>query len=157
MVTGRRRFSGTLPLHAMPRLRDSLAGEGGAARYEIEFGRDEFGVPFLALRVEARLPLTCQRTLEPFELPVDLLDPRAVAEPVSRLGQIGQFVQYAFDLVDGLPFAVAVADGEFRRLIPQQLGAIRGQRGSDPLPTFGKPAADRFSLGLLGRTAPGFS
>ncbi len=72
MVTGRRHFSGTLPLHAMPRLRDSLAGESGAARYEIEFGRDEFGVAFVALRVEARLPLTCQRTLEVFELPVSV-------------------------------------------------------------------------------------
>ena len=56
----------------MPRLRDSLAGEVGEARFEIEFGRDEFGVPFLALRVEARLPLVCQRTLEGFELPVSV-------------------------------------------------------------------------------------
>jgi uncharacterized protein len=38
--------------------------------FRIEFGRDEFGVAFADLRVEAALPLTCQRTLERFELPI---------------------------------------------------------------------------------------
>jgi uncharacterized protein len=72
MVSGRRRFEGTVPLRDLPRLRESLAGDGGTARYDLEFGRDELGVACLALRVEARLPLTCQRTLEAFELPVSV-------------------------------------------------------------------------------------
>jgi uncharacterized protein len=50
----------------MPRLRESLAAFDGEARYAVEFGRDALGVAYLALRVEAGLPLLCQRTLETF-------------------------------------------------------------------------------------------
>jgi uncharacterized protein len=65
-VQARRRFEGTLPLASMKRLRGSLAADGGEARYAIEFGRDELGVPYLELHVEAGLPLVCQRSLDTF-------------------------------------------------------------------------------------------
>lgn len=72
MVSSQRRFRGSLPLRDMLRLRDSLASDAGEAHYDIEFGRDELGVARVAVRVEARLPLTCQRTLEEFALPVSV-------------------------------------------------------------------------------------
>jgi len=50
----------------MRRLRGSLADDEGDARYVLEFDRDSLGISFLALRVEADLPLVCQRTLETF-------------------------------------------------------------------------------------------
>ena len=62
MVSSQRHFRGSLPLRDMLRLRDSLASDAGEAHYDIEFGRDELGVARVAVRVEARLPLTCQRT-----------------------------------------------------------------------------------------------
>jgi uncharacterized protein len=70
MVQARRSFQGTLPLAAMPRLRDSLASRDGAVAYELEFGKDDIGVALLHVRADATLPLTCQRTLEVFGLPV---------------------------------------------------------------------------------------
>ncbi|GAP64931.1 hypothetical protein MBSD_n0214 [Mizugakiibacter sediminis] len=70
MVTARRTFHGSLPLAELERLAPSLASVEGSAAYDLEFGTDELGVPFLAVRVEAALPLTCQRTLETFEQPV---------------------------------------------------------------------------------------
>lgn len=72
MVQARRSFQGTLPLASLSRLRDSLAAVEGMADYDLEFGRDEFGIAYLALRVEAELPLTCQRTLEVYRQPVRL-------------------------------------------------------------------------------------
>lgn len=72
MVTARRTFHGSLPLAELKRLAPSLASTEGSAAYDLEFGTDELGVPFLAVRVEAALPLTCQRTLETFEQPVRL-------------------------------------------------------------------------------------
>ncbi|MDR2013229.1 MAG: YceD family protein [Rhodanobacter sp.] len=69
-VQARSVYEGTLPLVALQRLRGSLIADEGDARYVIEFGRDKFGVACLALRVEAGLPLLCQRTLEPFVHPV---------------------------------------------------------------------------------------
>ena len=65
-VQAQRTFEGSLPLASMQRLRGSLADTEGEARYSIEFGRDGLGIAFLALRVEAALPLSCQRTLETF-------------------------------------------------------------------------------------------
>jgi uncharacterized protein len=70
MVQARRSFQGTLPLASLGRLRESLAAAEGEAVYDLEFGRDELGIAYLAVRVDAELPLTCQRTLEVFRQPV---------------------------------------------------------------------------------------
>ena len=64
MVSARRQFEGTLPLSAFPRLRDSLLDTVGECRFELEFGRDAGNQPFVEVRVDAELPLQCQRTLE---------------------------------------------------------------------------------------------
>ena len=56
----------------MKRLGGALAGDEGEAGYELDFGRDELGVAYLALKVQAPLTLLCQRSLEPFVLPVTL-------------------------------------------------------------------------------------
>jgi len=70
MVQAQRSFEGKLPLAAMSRLRDSLANREGEVAYAIEFGKDEIGVAHMRVRADATLPLTCQRTLEVFGLPV---------------------------------------------------------------------------------------
>ena len=72
LVVARRVFEGRLPLSAMPRLGEVLQSTQGDADYVMEFGRDAFQVPFVALRVEAGLPLQCQRTLQVFNDPVQL-------------------------------------------------------------------------------------
>jgi len=56
----------------MHRLRGSLASAEGDVRYEAEFGKDALGVAYLALNVEAGLPLVCQRTLEAFVFKVSV-------------------------------------------------------------------------------------
>ena len=70
MVSARRSFQGELPVVALKRLGEVLAGTEGTLQYELDFGRDEFGTAYLDVRVQAPLTLTCQRTLEPFVLPV---------------------------------------------------------------------------------------
>jgi uncharacterized protein len=70
MVQARRTFQGKLPLAAMPRLRESLSERSGDVTYDLEFGKDDLGVAHLRVRADATLPLTCQRTLEVFGLPV---------------------------------------------------------------------------------------
>lgn len=72
MVTSQRIFSGTLPLASMTRLGQSLVDAEGDCSYRVEFGRDEFGVAFVQIDAEASLPLLCQRSLERFELPVQV-------------------------------------------------------------------------------------
>jgi uncharacterized protein len=71
-AAGQRRFQGTVRLSDLTRLRASLADGDGAVRYDLAFGRDEYDVAFLDVDLEAVLPLTCQRSLEVFGLPVKL-------------------------------------------------------------------------------------
>jgi uncharacterized protein len=70
MVAARRSFQGALPVAAMKRLGGALAGSEGEAEFELDFGRDTFGQAYLDVRARAPLTLICQRTLEPFVLPV---------------------------------------------------------------------------------------
>ncbi len=66
MVAARRRFDGRMPLAAMARLRDLLADTEGEVRFALEFGHDTLQVPFAELRIDADLPLVCQRSLQRF-------------------------------------------------------------------------------------------
>jgi uncharacterized protein len=72
MVQSRRQFGGKLALSAMPRLAADLAEPTGEAVFDLEFDKDELGVPYLHVRADAALPLICQRSLERFELPVHI-------------------------------------------------------------------------------------
>ena len=72
MVSARRLFEGTLPIAAMSRLREALAGTDGVVHFELDFGRDSLGTDYVHVRAQASLTLTCQRTLEPFVLPVEV-------------------------------------------------------------------------------------
>ena len=70
MVEERRIFEGSVPVAGFKRLRDLLADSHGDATYRLEFARNELGGASLLLDVSAPLTLVCQRTLEPFVLPV---------------------------------------------------------------------------------------
>jgi len=103
MVQARRSFQGTMPLSALPRLRDSLAAADGVVTFDLEFGRDDLGVALLQVRADATLPLLCQRTLDVFGLPVHV---------DTRLGLITQESEEA-----GLPGGyepLLLSDSELR-------------------------------------------
>jgi len=70
MVTARRSFQGRLPVAGLSRLVEALAEPAGTVEYDVEFGRDDLGVAFFAIRAQTELRLICQRSLEPFSLPV---------------------------------------------------------------------------------------
>lgn len=88
---GRRTFAGTMPLKRLERLTPllapvaagsglaaeagsgsdlGLAGEWPDARFSAAFFHDSQGMVVIDLHVEARLPLVCQRSLEPYFEPV---------------------------------------------------------------------------------------
>ncbi|WP_133498333.1 YceD family protein [Cognatilysobacter terrigena] len=71
-VTARRGFEGRVPLASLQRLASLLEAPDGDAVFSLDFDRDSLGVPYVEVRVEAELPLVCQRTLERFLLPVHI-------------------------------------------------------------------------------------
>lgn len=73
MVAARREFEGRIALSALPRLRDTLLDTEGEVVYSLGFDSDAMKVPYLELRVDAQLPLQCQRTLQRFLFPVHVV------------------------------------------------------------------------------------
>jgi uncharacterized protein len=70
MVSARRSFEGSIPVAALERLCSALAGDAGDVDFRLDFGRDELGTDYVDVRAQAPLTMICQRTLEPFVLPV---------------------------------------------------------------------------------------
>jgi len=70
MVSARRSFEGMLPIAALARLCDMLAAGEGVVEYALDFGRDSLGISYVDVRAQALLTVICQRSLEPFALPV---------------------------------------------------------------------------------------
>ncbi|MEG3192100.1 YceD family protein [Lysobacter sp. D1-1-M9] len=80
LVTARRGVEGRLPLSSLTRLGGSLVDGEGEVVYALDFDKDAvLQVPYAELRIQASLPLLCQRSLQRFLFPVDI---------VQRLGLI---------------------------------------------------------------------
>lgn len=105
MVAARYRFEGRLPLSSMPRLLGVLADAGGDdVVFSLDFDRDTMQVPYVELRIDAGLPLVCQRTMQRFVLPVAL---------VQRLGLIRDEADEAA-LPEGYEALLLAGDGLLR-------------------------------------------
>ncbi|HST44599.1 MAG TPA: YceD family protein [Luteimonas sp.] len=109
MVTARRGFEGHVRMSSLERLRDSLADADGDVAFALDFGRDALQVAYVEVRIEAQLPLQCQRTLQRFLFPVSI---------VQRLGLLqesdGESAEAA--LPEGYEALVVPADGELHPL-----------------------------------------
>lgn len=70
MVAARRSFEGTLAIASLRRLCEALANTDGEVTFVLDFGRDSLDTSYVDVRASAPLTLTCQRSLEPFVLPV---------------------------------------------------------------------------------------
>ncbi|HTA64000.1 MAG TPA: YceD family protein [Xanthomonadaceae bacterium] len=73
MLAARRSFEGTVALKSMPRLCEALEQPEGECRYALEFDRGTLNVPYVEVRAQADLPLVCQRSLQRFLLPVNVV------------------------------------------------------------------------------------
>jgi uncharacterized protein len=118
MVLARRSFQGVLPVSGFSRLGEVIAAPDGEVTYEMDFGRDEFGVAYVAVRAQASLTLICQRTLEPFLLPVTV-DSR-LGLIVDEKDEAGLPPGYELLLVeeDGKLDPVAVIEDELLLVLP---------------------------------------
>lgn len=65
------KLSGSIPIRQLQRLRELLTDDAGEIAVELNFDVDELGVPNVQGHVSGRLPLMCQRCLEPYTIEVD--------------------------------------------------------------------------------------
>lgn len=101
MVTARRGFEGRVPLSSLARLRESLVDAEGEVRFVLDFDRDALRVPYVEVRIDAGLPLLCQRTLQRFVQPIQV---------VQRLGLIREEADES-GLPEGYEPLLVPADG----------------------------------------------
>jgi len=106
MVAARREFDGRVPLSSMPRLREALFDAEGDVVFALEFDHDAMRIPYVELRIDAELPLQCQRSLQRFLLPVRV---------VQRLGLVREEADEAA-LPEGYEALVLPEDGALRPL-----------------------------------------
>ena len=107
MVAARRRFDGQVPLAELTRLQGLVADTEGECRFSLEFGRDDvLRVSYVELSIDAALPLTCQRSLQRFLLPVSM---------VQRLGLIRDEEEES-SLPPGYEALLVPQDGHLRPL-----------------------------------------
>ena len=80
VAEGRKSFRGTMPMVRMTRLeallapikgQDGASGQNKAAAFSTDFFFDRQGLVTIDIRVQAELPLICQRSLEPYIEAVD--------------------------------------------------------------------------------------
>lgn len=71
LASARAVLAGRLESGSMPRLLEVVAAAPGSIAYRIEFARDASGRPGMTGRVEATLPLVCQRCLDGLDLRLD--------------------------------------------------------------------------------------
>lgn len=141
-VRARRSFQGQLPVSAFSRLGEVVASPEGVVTYELDFGRDEFGVAYVAVRAQAGLTLICQRSLEPFQLPVEVdarlgliveeseeasLPPGYEALLVEQDGKLDPIATIEDELLLALPLVPVNPDHE----LPDD---VIGSGGDDTLP-----------------------
>ncbi len=105
MVAAKRSFEGSLPLSGLERVRDLLLDTGGEVSFALQFDSDPLlKLPYAELRIDAELPLECQRSLQKFLFPVHI---------VQRLGLIRDEAEEA-----GLP-------AEYEALLVPEDGMLR--------------------------------
>ena len=105
MVAAKRSFEGTLPLSGLERVRDLLLDTGGEVSFALQFDSDPLlKLAYAELRIDAELPLECQRSLQKFMFPVHI---------VQRLGLIRDEAEEA-----GLP-------AEYEALLVPEDGMLR--------------------------------
>jgi len=110
MVAAGREFEGRLPLAGMARLGDLLFDAEGVAHWAAGFGRGELELPYVDVRVDARLPLQCQRTLQRFEHPVQVRQRYGLVRDEDGEAALPEGWEALLPAEDGVDLAALVED-----------------------------------------------
>ena len=148
MVQARRSFQGSLPLAALPRLRESLAAADGVVTFDLEFGKDELGVASVRVRADATLPLVCQRTLDVFGLPVHVDTKLGLIEQEADEAALPGGYEPLLTNADGLRLADVIEDELILALpvLPVKPGSTPLQVWSDAKPEMDAAKPNPFAV-----------
>jgi uncharacterized protein len=68
LAENRERLTGSVPLQALPRLKELLLNDQGCVNYQLQFGRDDQGILHIQGEFSVNLSIACQRCMQPMDL-----------------------------------------------------------------------------------------
>ncbi len=131
-VSARRVFEGRTNLEAFTRLRDSLAKGEGECRFRLSFDRDRFGVAVVEIEADAELWLICQRSLQPFQLPVSIRQRLGLVRDEAEESSLPPEVEPVLVGADGELSPLALVEDELILALP--VVPLGPQAASQPEP-----------------------
>lgn len=118
MVAARRGVQGRAPLALLARLRDSLFDVEGEVDFAIDFGTDELKTPYVELRIDAQLPLLCQRSLQRFLLPVNIVQRLGLIRDEAEEAALPEGYEPLLMPEDGMLNAIELVEDELILAVP---------------------------------------
>ncbi len=114
VAAAERQFSGSMPLQTLQRVADllTLPDPEDVVNFRIQFGHDGLGRVVADVMIETDAPLTCQRTLDRFLLPI---------KSQSRVGIVSSPDQASELPEDYEPLVCETDELEIARLVEEEL------------------------------------
>lgn len=81
LAENQEKLAGSVPVQALARLREAVLSDQGKVNYELRFGKDDQGVVFILGEFSVKLRVTCQRCMQPMDLPLEHKISLAVVNP----------------------------------------------------------------------------
>jgi uncharacterized protein len=111
-------LTGTLDVEASERLEDRTAPGPGTVTWRIEGTVDEIGRPAIAIDVEGAVPVTCQRCLSDFPLPVDHRTVAVLARSEKEADELDASSDHEVVIADHALDAVELVEDELLLTLP---------------------------------------
>jgi len=111
-------LTGTLDVEASERLEDRTAPGSGTVSWRIEGTTDELGRPAIAIDLEGAVPVTCQRCLSDFPLPVEHRTVAVLARSEKEADELDASSDHEVVIADHPLVAVALVEDELLLTLP---------------------------------------
>lgn len=111
-------LTGTLDVEASERLEDRTAPGPGTVTWRIEGMADETGRPAIAIDIEGAVPVTCQRCLSDFPMPVDHRTVAVLARSEKEADELDASSDHEVVVADRALDAVRLVEDELLLTLP---------------------------------------
>ena len=111
-------LTGSLDVEASERLEDRTAPGPGTVKWRIEGTVDETGRPAIAIDIEGAVPVTCQRCLSDFPLPVDHRTVAVLARSEKEADELDASSDHEVVIADHPLDAVELVEDELLLTLP---------------------------------------
>ena len=111
-------LSGSLDVEASERLEDRTAPGPGTVAWRIEGTSDELGRPAIAIDIEGAVPVTCQRCLSDFALPVERRTVAVLARSEKEADELDASSDHEVVVADRPLDAVELVEDELLLTLP---------------------------------------